>query len=63
MRVVATCSFEHKPTRRFVRKGQVLDDSDPVVADTPAQWWRADIEQATAAPGERRTVKRRRSGR
>lgn len=61
MRVVAVQSFHHGPSGRFVRKGQPFDDSDPVVVDTPDGWWRADVEQATAAPGERRNVKRRKA--
>jgi len=61
MRVVATQSFVWRPTGRHVRKGQVVDGSDPVVAATPDWWWRAEVEQATAAPGERRNVKRRKA--
>lgn len=48
MRVVATQSFVWRPTGRHVRKGQVVDGSDPVVAATPDWWWRAEVEQATA---------------
>lgn len=58
VRVVAVKSFEYRPTRTLVRRGQVFDDTDPIVEGTPDDWWRADTEQATAAPGERRTVKR-----
>lgn len=59
MRVVATETFVHRPSGRHIRRGQVLDGADPVVADTPDWWWRAAVEQATDAPGERRDVKRR----
>lgn len=40
-----------------VREGEAFDESDAVVRDYP---WLFDsgVERATAAPGERRTVKR-----
>lgn len=61
MRVVATQSFVHRPTGRQIRRGQVVDGSDPVVADTPDWWWRAEDEDATAAPGRPRSAKRRKA--
>lgn len=56
MQVVAATSFWYGT--RFVRKGQVCNSTDEVVAETPPEWWRSDDEQATARPGERRNVKR-----
>lgn len=61
MRVVVVHPFVWKPTGREYRRGQSVDASDPVVAQTPDWWWRAEVEQATAAPGERRNVKRRKA--
>lgn len=58
MRVVCTMPFWHRPSGRYIRRGEVFDNTDPVVVETPAAWWRSDDEQATARPGERRNTKR-----
>lgn len=63
MLVEATQTFVHRPSGRHIRRGQVIDGADPIVADTPDWWWRATVEQATAAPGERRDVKSRKGDR
>jgi len=45
--------------------GQRVEDGDPIVAASPTdfmspdEWSRSSVEQATAAPGERRNVVRR----
>ena len=40
-----------------VKEGQAFDPKDPVVREYP--WlFATDVEQATAAPGERRTTRR-----
>lgn len=58
-------------TPRTIYAGQALDDKDPIVKRNPGAFKTAEelgdnvvvehhatVEQATAAPGERRTVKR-----
>lgn len=45
---------------RGVRQGDVIPDDDPIVREFP--WlFEAAVEQATAAPGEKRSVRRRRT--
>lgn len=45
-----------------VAAGEIFSDDHPVVRSTPAEWWfpwkerEINVEQATAAPGEKRKV-------
>lgn len=63
--MVAVTSFA-APGRRVIREGQVLAGDDPLVSAHPSYFVPADVaaerqvEQATAAPGEKRTVSRAR---
>lgn len=59
----ATTSFA-LPGRRHVNEGDLVDSSDPIVSGREHLFVSADratsapVEQATAAPGERRNVQR-----
>lgn len=50
-----------------VVEGEIFDDSHPIVRGTPDEWWKpiairfAEVEQATAAPGEKRRAGVRKS--
>lgn len=50
------------PGQRVIREGDLVDSSDPVVKGREALFVSSDIatsvEQATSAPGEKRTLRR-----
>ena len=48
----------HTESRVVVFPGARFDADDPFVADHP-ELFRSDVEQATAAPGEKRNARRR----
>ena len=50
----------HPLTKQFVTiaKGMEFADNDPVVKEFAWAFVKPDVEQATAAPGEKRTAKR-----
>lgn len=58
VRANQTCIITHEGFSETVREGQAFDDEDGIVRDFP--WlFEAPVEQATAAPGQRRNVTRR----
>ena len=52
----AVVVFHGKP--RTISEGQEVDSTDEVVRDYPWLFGDSGVERATAAPGERRTVRR-----
>lgn len=43
--------------QRVINEGDLVDDRDPVIRAAPALFSLPVVEQATAAPGERRSVR------
>lgn len=54
MTVTARTSFAH--FRTHIREGQEFDADDPIVAKFPHLFVGDEVEQATAAPGEKRSA-------
>ena len=46
---------------RVVRRGELFSDDHPYVADNPAKFVDIEVETATAAPGEKRKVTRKKT--
>lgn len=44
---------------RRVRQGEVVQDDDPILVGRESLFVRVDVEQATAAPGEKRALRRK----